>query len=181
MPLTTTHALVPLAGALAFPRRPLPWRLVLVAMIAASAPDLDALVYPIWHLPASSIYTHRGVAHSLFVAVVAGLLATRFHKQLGVRPLVAGAVVGAAMASHGLLDMMTDYGLPVAYLWPLSSHRYFALWRPIHSGELEWGHWAAQLPPRLYFELWHLIIPMFAIALAARIGRRIVRKLGLRE
>jgi inner membrane protein len=178
MPLTTTHALVPLAGALAFPRKPLPWRLVVAAMVAAAVPDLDAFVYPIWHLPASSIYTHRGVAHSLFAAVVVGLIAARFHQQLKVRPAVAGLVVGAAMASHGLLDMMTDYGLPVAYLWPLSTDRYFALWRPIHSGELEWGHWAAQLPPRLYSELWHLIVPMFAVALAARIGRRVLGRLS---
>ncbi len=176
MPLTTTHALVPLAGAVAFTRRSMPWRLVLVAMVAAAAPDLDAFVYPLWHLPTSSVYSHRGISHALFVALVAGLVAARWHKPLKVGPLVAGLGVGAAMASHGLLDMMTDYGQPVAYFWPLTSERYFAPWRPIHSGALEWGHWTAQLPPRLFSELLQVVVPMFAIAIAARIAARILGK-----
>jgi len=35
------------------------------------------------------------------------------------------------MASHGLLDTLTDGGLGVALLWPFSNTRYFAPWRPI--------------------------------------------------
>ena len=35
------------------------------------------------------------------------------------------------MASHGLLDTLTDGGLGVALLWPWSNHRFFAPWRPI--------------------------------------------------
>lgn len=171
MPLTTTHLLVPLAGAVAFARTPVRWKLILAAAIASAAPDVDALANPIWGLPASSIYTHRGVTHSLFVAVAAGLIAAIFHKRLNVRPLTAGLVVGAAMASHGLLDMMTDYGLPVAYLWPLSSARVYADWRPIHSGPLELVHLSTQLLPRLKSELWQLILPMFASAIALRISR----------
>jgi inner membrane protein len=41
--------------------------------------------------------------------------------------LVAGLVV----ASHGLLDTLTDGGLGAALLWPFSNQRFFAPWRPI--------------------------------------------------
>jgi inner membrane protein len=33
--------------------------------------------------------------------------------------------------SHGLLDTLTDGGLGIALLWPVSNHRYFAPWTPI--------------------------------------------------
>lgn len=181
MPLTTTHALVPLAGAIVFVKRPIPWRIITAAILAAAAPDLDFATNPIWGvqwgLSPLSVYAHRGAAHSLFVALAAGLLAAIFHKQLRVRPLAAAVAVGAAMASHGLLDMFTDFGLPVAYLWPVSSARLFADWRPIHSGPVIWGHLVTEAFARQSYELWHIIIPMFAIALAIRIGRVILDQL----
>lgn len=171
MPMTTTHALLPLAGALAFAKRPVPWKLIITAAVAAAAPDLDGAINHFWHIAPASIYSHRGAAHSVFVALGAGLLAAFFHKRLDVRPLTAGAVVAAAMASHGLLDMMTDTGRPVAYLWPLSSVRLFADWRPIHSGPVHMAHLFDQALARFQSELWQLIIPMFGIALLVRASR----------
>ena len=49
----------------------------------------------------------------------------------GLRALYNGLLSTAVIASHGLLDAMTDGGLGVALLWPISNHRYFAPWRPI--------------------------------------------------
>lgn len=171
MPMTTTHALVPLAATLAFCDRPVPWKLVVVAAFAAAAPDLDGLFKHFLHLPITSIYAHRGAAHSLFVAIAAGLAAAVFHKLIGVRPLTAGVAVAASMASHGILDMMTNSGLPVAYLWPLSSMRLFADWRPIQTAPVHLTHFFAEAFTRLRLELWQLIIPMFAVALAIRLLR----------
>jgi inner membrane protein len=175
MPLTTTHALVPLAGAIVFLKRPVPWRIITAATLAAAAPDLDFATNPIWGvqwgLSPLSVYAHRGATHSLFVALAAGLLAAIFHKQLRVRPLTGAMAVGIAMASHGLLDMFTDFGLPVAYLWPVSSTRLFADWRPIHSAPVIWGHLVPEVFARQSYELWHIIVPMFTIALTIRIGR----------
>lgn len=165
MPMTTTHALVPLAAALAFPKPAVRWRLVLVAMFAAALPDVDGIFKYFAHVPPSSIYSHRGAAHSLFAALAAGLIAACFHRWLKVRPATAGLAVGAAMASHGILDMMTDSGRPVAYLWPLSSVRLFADWHPIHSEAVHRAHFFTQVFVRLQSELWQLIVPMFAIAL----------------
>jgi hypothetical protein len=60
------------------------------------------------------------------------MLAARFHKRFGVPPLTAGIVITAALASHGLLDMMSN---PVGgrLSGPLSSARLYVDWRPIHS------------------------------------------------
>jgi len=168
MPMTTTHALVPLAATLAFAKAPVPWRLVIVAAFASAAPDLDWFFRHLFHVAPESIYAHRGATHSLFAALSAGLLAASAHRQLGVRPLAAGVAVSAAMATHGLLDMMTNSVQPVAYLWPLSSVRLFADWRPFHGSEVHMAHLFAQTWVRFRSELWQIIIPMFALAAVIR-------------
>jgi inner membrane protein len=166
--MTTTHALLPLAATLAFAKPPIPWRLVIAAAFASAAPDLDWFSTHLLHVPPGSVYAHRGATHSLFVALTAGLLASLAHRRLGVGPLTAGVVVAAAMASHGILDMMTDSVQPVAYLWPLSSVRLFADWRPFHSSEVHMAHVFSQTWARFRSELWQLIIPMFALAAVIR-------------
>jgi inner membrane protein len=176
MPLTTTHALVPVAIAIAAGQTPIRRKLVLAAAIAAAAPDLDALTYTLWRLPSTSVYAHRGAMHSLAFALMEGLLAACLHKQLGVRPLAAATFVGAAAATHGLLDMMTDYGSGVAYLWPLSSARLYADWRPIHSAPLELRYIVSQGLPRLQYEIRDLLLPMFAVVLAVRSVRTLMAR-----
>lgn len=175
MPLTTTHALVVFAGPVAFPSKPMPWTLLIVASIAAAAPDLDAISKPVWGFPPASPCAHRGLTHSLFVALAFGLLAALFHKRLAVQPLVAAVVIAGAMASHGLLDMMTDSGQPVAYLWPVSSIRIFADWRPIHSGPVALSRFVAEALARQRSEAWQVLIPLFAIAYSLRGIRALVK------
>ena len=47
-------------------------------------------------------------------------------------PIVPGILLCVAvLASHGLLDAMTDGGLGVALFWPLSNQRFFLPLRPI--------------------------------------------------
>ena len=176
MPMTTTHALVPIAAAVAVARRPVPWTLIVVASMAAAAPDVDGLFRHLFPVSPNSMYAHRGAAHSLFVALAAGLLAAAFHKRFGVRALTAGVVIAAAMASHGLLDMMTDSGQGVAYLWPVSFARLFADWRPIHSSPVHMALLYEQAFVRLQSDLRQLIVPMFAVALAIRGARLVLPK-----
>jgi inner membrane protein len=74
---------------------------------------------------------HRGASHSLAIAVAAGLavgLAARVFGRSFRRSAVLAAVV---LASHGLLDTLTDGGLGCALFWPFDLTRYFAPWRPI--------------------------------------------------
>jgi inner membrane protein len=186
MPMTTTHALVPLAAALAFAKRPTAsWRLLIAASIAAAAPDIDAVFKHLVYLPDGSIYLHRGATHSLFVALFAGLLAAVLHNTLRVPPLTAGVAVTGSMASHGLLDMMAQPGMPVAYLWPLSSARLMADWRPIHSLPVHRAHLLTDALIRFELELREIILPMLATALVVRIGlsaiRRAVKSRSLRK
>lgn len=172
MPLPVTHALVPFAAALVRRNRPVPWRLVIAAAVASALPDVDAFSRRIWGTPDPSLplpaWWHRGATHSLFAAIAVGLIAAAFHKQLKARALVAALVVGAAMASHGLIDMFTDEGVPVAYLWPVTSARLFADWRPIRSSAIDPPHMVAEIVARLGSETIQLILPMFALALLIR-------------
>lgn len=185
MPMTTTHALLPIAATVAFARKPVPWRLIIVAAAASAAPDVDGIFKHFLGVMPGSIYAHRGATHSLFAALAGGLVAAAGHKWLRVRPLVAGVLVALAIASHGLLDMMTSSGEPVAYLWPLSSARVFADWRPIASGSVLMRHLTSDILARFVSDLRSLIIPMFVIALvirasriaASRKGRKVVPEL----
>jgi inner membrane protein len=74
---------------------------------------------------------HRVATHSLTFAIaiglVVGLVARRFHRPL----LQTTCLASAVLASHAVLDTMTDGGLGCALLWPFDLTRYFAPWRPI--------------------------------------------------
>ena len=74
-----------------------------------------------------------GVAGIVFVPLI-GWLADHFSLQ----PLLGGLalLVAATMASHGLLDMLTDGGHGVALAWPLSDERWFAPIRPIAVSQI---------------------------------------------
>ena len=138
------------------------------AVGAAMAPDLDVLMHPLFGVADDSIYGHRGFTHSLSMAVVVGTLAAALHHQLRVRPLIAAVVVAAAMASHGLLDMMTDSGAPVAYLWPLTSLRIFADWRPLPESDINASPFLGAVFDRIGPEILHLVIPLFVVAIIIR-------------
>ena len=171
MPLPSTHALVPIAAAIAISPRPVPWRLITVAVVAAMLPDLDGLSHHLFGVSNSSIFSHRGMAHSLLVALTVGAMAAAFHRSLGVRYVTAAVVIALAMASHGLLDMMTDSGKPVAYLWPLTPTRLFEIWRPIHSMDVHRRHFFEVSGARLWSELRQVIVPLMLAAIAFRMAR----------
>ena len=170
MSLPVTHALIPLASAFAFAKRPVPWKLVFVASLAAAAPDLDALAHPLFGVAKESLYSHRGWTHSLFTALAVGCLAALCHRQFRLPALTVAVVVATAMASHGLLDMMTDSGKPVAYLWPLSSQRLFADWRPLPGTVRQFSYTLPAILNRVGAEM-QLIFSILVGASAIRMAR----------
>jgi inner membrane protein len=93
-------------------------------------PDVDALGFR-FGIPYGSPLGHRGATHSLVAAAIAGLAAGGRAASRGSRGVFEFAWVFTIVASHGLLDTLTDGGKGVALLWPFSLHRYFAPWRPI--------------------------------------------------
>jgi inner membrane protein len=93
-------------------------------------PDVDVIGFR-FGVRYADEWGHRGATHSfafaLAVAAVVWIVAKAAKLPAGRAALVAGIVV----ASHALLDTMTDGGLGCALLWPISNERFFAPWRPI--------------------------------------------------
>lgn len=106
--------------------------LAMVGFAALSLlPDLDVIAFAL-DVPYAHPFGHRGASHSLFVALVLGGLLAALWPASSARVRARAGLLGAlTMASHGLLDTLTDGGLGVALLWPLSDERFFAPWRPI--------------------------------------------------
>jgi len=93
-------------------------------------PDVDVIGFRLGVRYADP-WGHRGATHSfafaLAVATIVWIVAKAARLPAGRTALVALAVV----ASHALLDTMTDGGLGCALLYPFSNARFFAPWRPI--------------------------------------------------
>ena len=122
------HVYVGLAAArLASPREAkLPLReLCFVFAGLSMLPDADVVSVALG-IPYESQFGHRGASHSLLVALFVASVAWGATRSFRTGLLVLGTV-----ASHGLLDTLTDGGCGVALLWPFSKERYFAPWNPI--------------------------------------------------
>jgi inner membrane protein len=65
-----------------------------------------------------------------FAALVAGLLGA-VAAWGGLSPWPVVLTGGLVLASHGLLDALTDGGKGIALAWPFTDARLFAPWRPI--------------------------------------------------
>lgn len=108
-------------------------KVVAASMILAALPDADGLFFG--RIPYGNPFGHRGFTHSLFFAVVTGLLTAGLFSSVGwtgERSFWKLAVLFTLVtASHGFFDAMTDGGLGVAFFAPFSNGRYFFPWRPI--------------------------------------------------
>lgn len=95
-------------------------------------PDADVVGLALG-IPYGAPFGHRGASHSLVAAVMIGI-ACGLGAWLGRPPAPAKKVALyaiAVVATHGLLDALTDGGLGVAHFWPFSYARHFFSWTPI--------------------------------------------------
>jgi hypothetical protein len=103
----------------------------------ATLPDPDVIGFALG-VQYGDPWGHRGAAHSLLMAaalsIVLSAIARRRRLPLGRIALFTVIV----LASHGLLDTMTDGGLGCALLWPFSLTRSFAPCRPIPVAPIDW-------------------------------------------
>lgn len=93
-------------------------------------PDADVIGFALG-VDYGDPWGHRGATHSLALSVAFGLaigLSARWFKRPAVRTALFASAV---LASHAVLDTMTDGGLGCALLWPFDLARYFTPWRPI--------------------------------------------------
>ena len=133
-----------LAPSAAPVRRLWPWAL---AILAACAADLDFLPGLLVGVPGRF---HHWASHSLLAAAVVGLGAAALGPRALGPPAARGALLGAAYASHLLLDWLTldrtePRGIPL--LWPWAETP-FAAPRPLLPDIWHGAHWEA-------FVNWH--------------------------
>jgi inner membrane protein len=119
---TLGHVAVGLTAARA---RAFTWRTALAFSALSLLPDADVLGFR-FGIPYASPFGHRGATHSLAFAALCGLIAWAAKKDQALAWLV-----GLTVASHPLLDALTDGGLGVALFWPLTNRRFFFPWQPL--------------------------------------------------
>ena len=162
-------------GAPGAPSGRMPVRYWVTLAIIAAVPDLDVAVYPLG-LNAPFILGHRGITHSLpFAAVFAALVVRLVFRDVAWRPAWSRLwlVFFAAMASHGILDAMTDGGQGIAFFAPFSSARWHFPWRPIRVSPIGWTAFFSREGLRvLQNELVWLWLPSALVILIARFVRR---------
>ncbi|HEY0710416.1 MAG TPA: metal-dependent hydrolase [Polyangia bacterium] len=93
-------------------------------------PDADVIAFS-FGIPYAAPWGHRGATHSFAFAALMGLLGYLVARAVSLPPLRTGFLVAVVVASHAVLDTLTDGGLGCALLWPLSDERFFAPWRPL--------------------------------------------------
>jgi len=132
MPTVMTH---PAAAMALFPwfRGQLGRPAVLaMGMALTMAPDLDVIGFR-FGVAYGDLLGHRGLSHSLSFAVSFGALAAAtLARMYRLNFALLWAYCALCLASHGLLDAMTDGGLGVAFFAPFSNERYFFDVRPLH-------------------------------------------------
>ena len=145
------------------------WRSMAAWSALSMLPDADVVGFALGVRYADP-FGHRGATHSL-TAALAGGIATGLAARAIERPARRTAIAATAvLASHGLLDTLTDGGLGAALLWPFDLTRFFAPWRPIPVAPtgLEFvtgGGFGVALVEVIYF------LPLFLLALIPRQGR----------
>jgi inner membrane protein len=83
--------------------------------------------------PKDSIWGHRGVSHSLLLAVVAGVVCAWVARRWGQKVLQWGVMGFAVYTSHLVFDCLNVGSLGVPWFWPLSWTNFTIPWSPIPS------------------------------------------------
>jgi inner membrane protein len=178
-----THAFFAAAlGTALVPSRP---SLIALGALYAVVPDADVVGFA-FGIPYAHMFGHRGASHSLAFAGCAAVLLTwawdRRHRRedparAGSRCEPSAVVVAAylflAMASHGVLDALTDGGLGVAFFAPFAGERFFFPWRPIVVSPISVrGFFTGRGIAVLASELLVVWLPTTTLALVAWASRR---------
>jgi inner membrane protein len=174
-----SHGVAALAIGACFYRPETPWRIWVLGAGLAVLPDVDVIGFGFgFHY--QDLLGHRGLTHSLcFAALVAGtLVMTRYRQGTpGLSPTMLFVYLFLAIASHGILDAMTDGGLGVAFFSPFSNARYFFPWRPIHVSPIGLARFfSARGLAVLESEVVWIWLPSALLTGAAFVARRTSRR-----
>ena len=170
MPSIISHAAVPLALGMGLRKKRVPTPILVAGVAAAMLPDADVFLFR-FGATYDSVWSHRGFTHSLAFAMFIGLLAALLFRRAA-RPMLVFAFVAASAASHGLLDMMTNGGHGVAFLWPFTDQRYFFDWRPIQVSPLDARRFFRRAAGVAETELLWIWLPAIILVIALRAGAK---------
>lgn len=96
----------------------------------ALLPDLDIVGLALG-VADSGPCGHRGATHSLIPPLLMALAAAAISPRFGLPRWRTATLVGLVVASHALLDAMTESSRGVPLMWPISFARFEMPWRPI--------------------------------------------------
>lgn len=138
------HIVVGMAAARLHARDAAPDRWPLLApMLFWSAlsflPDADIIGFGLG-IRYEDPWGHRGATHSLAFALALGLAVGALAPRFGYRARPTGVLATLVVASHALLDTLTDGGLGCALFWPFDLTRYFAPWTPLPVAPIGLGY-----------------------------------------
>jgi inner membrane protein len=187
------HVAVGMAAARVYEGRRPSWRSAVAWSAVSMLPDADVIGFSLG-VRYEDPWGHRGATHAFAFAVIVGLAAglmarlrsdrqerasafaqigddalrrdksawqARWFKSPALRTGLFAAVV---LATHPLLDTLTDGGLGCALFWPFDLTRYFAPWRPIQVAPIGLGFLSPYGAIVAMSEL-VLFLPLFVFAL----------------
>ena len=176
MPSIFSHAIFAASIGKAFISNPLPVSFWVLTAACAVLPDADVIAFA-FRVPYGSMLGHRGITHSvafaLFTGVIVGLIASRKIRALGTVGLILYFTL--VTFSHTLLDMLTNGGLGVALLAPLSGERYFLPWRPVEVSPIGMRFFSGRGLEVVMSEIVWIWLPALFVLLGALIYRYIAK------
>ena len=102
-------------------------------------PDADVIGFGLG-IRYEDAWGHRGATHSLLFSAALGVLTGAIAPRFGRPSVRTGIMATLVVASHALLDTLTDGGLGCALFWPFDLTRYFAPWRPLPVSPIGLGY-----------------------------------------
>ena len=144
MPTIFTHPAVALAAAPWFRR--VPRSLLILGVVCSALPDVDTASFA-FGIPYDSPFGHRGITHSLLFALLFAACAAAAYRRYSARAVtfrVACLFLLIVIASHGILDAMTNGGKGIGFFIPFSSQRFFLPFRPIQVSPIGASHFAEE-------------------------------------
>lgn len=133
-------------------------------------PDADVIGFALG-IPYEDPWGHRGATHSLMFALALGIAIGALAPRFGYRAVRTGVMATLVVASHALLDTLTDGGLGCALFWPFDLTRYFAPWTPLPVSPIGLGYLS---PYGLYVAVTEITLfaPLLLYALVKRRAER---------
>ncbi len=111
-------------------------KIILLGVFLSVFPDFDVISFKLG-IPYGDMFGHRGLTHSLaFSALVSAFITWFGCRLLNKSSTQTWLYLFLCMASHGILDALTNGGHGVAFFAPFTDERYFYTITPIQVSTL---------------------------------------------